>query len=94
MAEQSAEPKLIAFEGGMDLASIQETHEQISQAISNGTNVSIDCSAVEFFDGATLQLLLAANNALKEEGHSLRLTDVSKDVRDSLHLAGALELVS
>ena len=88
------ESNTITLKGGMDLASIHETHALIASAISDGTSVSINCSAVEFFDGATLQLLLVASNTLKQNGESLRLTGVSEDVESSFRLAGALDLIS
>jgi anti-anti-sigma factor len=57
------------------------------QADSNA-ELMLNLSAIEGFDSAGLQLLLAARNSLASQGRSLRLVEVSAPVQQALTTYG------
>ncbi|MCA9213573.1 MAG: STAS domain-containing protein [Planctomycetales bacterium] len=93
MAEQATTSPPIALKGGADLSQVQGIYEQISNTMRDSTDITIDCSELDFIDGSTLQVLLAAKAALTSAGGSLKLADPPYEVESLLQTAGAADLL-
>lgn len=68
-----------------DLATAPEFEADLARA-EEGSEVLVDCSAVEFMDSTGLRVLIAARNRLEEGGGSLAVLNPSRPVKRLLQI--------
>lgn len=78
------EPEFLSFDGVLRLRSIATLHARLLQAMSEHTNVLIDCANAESIDASFIQLLLSARRSAKRDGVSL---DIAIAPDGALHRA-------
>jgi len=64
-------------------------YQQALTSLMQDADCEADCSALDYLDVGTLQLLLALNVALQARKKELRLTGVSDALRQWLGISGA-----
>lgn len=89
MNARNASPAIrLALGGELTIASAAAVREQLLAALRNDAPLDIDLSAVDEFDSAGMQLLLAAKKSAELTGKALRLTHPSRAITDVLALFG------
>lgn len=94
-AAPSAPPQDIKLDGKVDISSIATLRERLSAALETGESLSIDASAVDSVDTASLQLLVAFANKASKRAQTLAWVEVSDALRERatlLDLDTALDL--
>jgi anti-anti-sigma regulatory factor len=69
-----AEPQVLNFSGAMTLRAIADPHAALVQALTAGTDVTLDLSDVEEVDLSFIQLILSATRTAAERGLSVTLS--------------------
>src|SRR5690348_16716895 len=84
---------LLVLAGAVGVASAAALHAAALEATDRAVNLTIDCSAVTYLDGAAIQLLLALDAALVAHGLGARFQDVPIAMRTLLAVAGCEPLL-
>lgn len=87
--DESGAPPLLELSGAVDVRCAAELRAAAIALARRGTDVRIDCEAVERLDVTALQILLALDAHLRAAGKHLRLTSVPAGLEDQLRAAGA-----
>ena len=88
----SRQPLVVTAPKVTDLASAPALESDLASA-PDGTDVLVDCSAVEFMDSTGLRVLLAARNRQLESGGSLAVKSPSRPVRRLLQITDMVDLI-
>ena len=78
-------PEELHIEGRLDAAQIENAETTFS---SIARSCTIDCGALDYISSAGLGLFLKTQKRLKESGHSLRLMNLNKHMRDIFRYSG------
>lgn len=86
--------KLIAtLEGEMDTAAAQEAEEVLKQLYtSNGKDVVMDCSKLEYIASSGLRILICILKGAKATGSKVILRGVNDDIKNVFKLTGFLPI--
>jgi anti-anti-sigma factor len=74
--------------GDINVSLSADLHRECVQIAHRGQDAIVDCEAVESFDAAALQILVALQEALSSHGRSLQLSKPSREVQEMIGLAG------
>ncbi|MBW3565551.1 MAG: STAS domain-containing protein [Acidobacteria bacterium] len=75
----------LRFEGRLDAAQVDKAKPHLAKTTESRV---LDFSGLEYISSAGLGVLLAAQKRLGEQGHELRLVNVSSHIRDIFHFSG------
>lgn len=91
---QETNDKIIAFlSGELDTAAAQETEQALLPLLSsNGRDVVIDCTDLEYIASSGLRILLSILKQAKSVGSRVVLKNVNDVVRDVLDLTGFVSI--
>ena len=81
------------LEGEMDTAAAQEAEEVLKQLYtSNGKDVVMDCSKLEYIASSGLRILICILKGAKATGSKVILRGVNDDIKNVFKLTGFLPL--
>lgn len=63
-------------------------HHAAVELAQRGTDVTVDCSAVEYLDTSAVQLLISLAREQKRNGKGFEVVGASGDVREDFRLTG------
>ena len=91
--EQLEDKFLVTLEGELDTAAAAEV-EQILQPLynSNGKDVIIDCTELEYIASSGLRILISVLKGAKAGGSKVILKNLNDDIKDVFRLTGFINL--
>jgi anti-sigma B factor antagonist len=85
----------VSVRGELDLASVPAVDDVLMGLIEHDTSeILVDLGDVEFMDVAGLRALLNVRQAARERGHTVKVTNVSRQVNRLLEIVGKRELLA
>ena len=91
--EQLENQFLVALEGEMDTAAAVEVEQTLQPLYkSNGLDVIIDCTNLEYIASSGLRILISILKGAKAGGSKVMLKNVNDDIKDVLKLTGFISL--
>ena len=78
----------VALPADLDLPAVEALHALLLGLVDSGKDIVIDCANAEHLSASTLQVFLAAQEAIALQQHGLRIESESAAVRDYCKLAG------
>lgn len=88
MPKNTKENNRIIIEGELTIYTVSELKDKLIAGLLTNEELEVDLSAVDEFDGAGLQLLVAMKQGAKALNRTLRLTGHSQAVLTLLALSG------
>jgi anti-sigma B factor antagonist len=79
------------LQGELDLASFETVDQVLRDAAERANEITIDLSGLTFMDSTGLRLLLKADARARADGHSMRVTGASGEVKMVMEITGTLE---
>lgn len=95
-SERGQDPRSITLRlrGDIDAVTAPRLASVIEVAVASGiTNVTLDCSEVDYVDSSALELLIAVDRTVRPLGGSLGIVGVHPSVMHVIELAGVLDVV-
>ena len=91
--EQLEDKFLVTLEGELDTAAAADV-EQILQPLynSNGKDVIIDCTGLEYIASSGLRILISVLKGAKAGGSKVILKNLNDDIKDVFRLTGFINL--
>ena len=91
--QQSEDKYLITLEGEMDTAAAVEVEKQLQPLYNtNGQDVIIDCSKLEYIASSGLRILLGILKGAKAAGSHVVLRGVNDDIKNVFQLTGFISI--
>lgn len=91
--QQSEDKYLITLEGEMDTAAAVEVEKQLQPLYNtNGQDVIIDCSKLEYIASSGLRILISILKGAKVGGSRVVLKDVNDDIKTVFKLTGFINI--
>ncbi|MBQ2195688.1 MAG: STAS domain-containing protein [Prevotella sp.] len=91
--QQSEDKYLITLEGEMDTAAAVEVEKQLQPLYNtNGQDVIIDCSKLEYIASSGLRILISILKGAKAGGSRVVLKDVNDDIKTVFKLTGFINI--
>ena len=91
--QQSEDKYLITLEGEMDTAAAVEVERQLQPLYNtNGQDVIIDCSKLEYIASSGLRILISILKGAKAGGSRVVLKDVNDDIKTVFKLTGFINI--
>ncbi len=91
--QQSEDKYLITLEGEMDTAAAVEVEKQLQPLYNtNGQDVIIDCSKLEYIASSGLRILISILKGAKAGGSRVVLKDVNEDIKTVFKLTGFINI--
>jgi anti-sigma B factor antagonist len=91
--QQSEDKYLITLEGEMDTAAAVEVEKQLQPLYNtNGQDVIIDCSKLEYIASSGLRILISILKGAKAGGSKVVLKDVNDDIKTVFKLTGFINI--
>ena len=91
--QQSEDKYLITLEGEMDTAAAVEVEKQLQPLYNtNGQDVIIDCSKLEYIASSGLRILISILKGAKAGGSRVVLKDVNDDIKMVFKLTGFINI--
>ena len=91
--QQSEGKYLITLEGEMDTAAAVEVEKQLQPLYNtNGQDVIIDCSKLEYIASSGLRILISILKGAKAGGSRVVLKDVNDDIKTVFKLTGFINI--
>lgn len=91
--QQSEDKYLITLEGEMDTAAAVEVEKQLQPLYNtNGQDVIIDCSKLEYIASSGLRILISILKGAKAGGSRVILKDVNDDIKTVFKLTGFINI--
>lgn len=91
--QQSEDRYLITLEGEMDTAAAVEVEKQLQPLYNtNGQDVIIDCSKLEYIASSGLRILISILKGAKAGGSKVVLKDVNDDIKTVFKLTGFINI--
>lgn len=91
--QQSEDKNLITLEGEMDTAAAVEVEKQLQPLYNtNGQDVIIDCSKLEYIASSGLRILISILKGAKAGGSRVVLKDVNDDIKTVFKLTGFINI--
>lgn len=87
--ENNAEQTIVALQGELDTAAVQQFTEQLESVVAEaGKKVIIDFSDLEFISSAGMRVLLKLNKDVAANGGSVCIVGMSEDIRQLFQMTG------
>jgi anti-anti-sigma factor len=83
-------PVLLQVSGELDLAARDELRAAIVRAVSDGSDVTVDLSAVTFLDSEALSALIDGSHAARQAAVTFRLAGANGSAQRVLEITGVL----
>ena len=91
--QQSEDKYLITLEGEMDTAAAVEVEKQLQPLYNtNGQDVIIDCSKLEYIASSGVRILISILKGAKAGGSKVVLKDVNDDIKTVFKLTGFINI--
>jgi anti-sigma B factor antagonist len=91
--QQSEDKYPITLEGEMDTAAAVEVEKQLQPLYNtNGQDVIIDCSKLEYIASSGLRILISILKGAKAGGSRVVLKDVNDDIKTVFKLTGFINI--
>lgn len=91
--QQSEDKYLITLEGEMDTAAAVEVEKKLQPLYNtNGQDVIIDCSKLEYIASSGLRILISILKGAKAGGSRVVLKDVNDDIKTVFKLTGFINI--
>ena len=91
--QQSEDKYLITLEGEMDTAAAVEVEKQLQPLYNtNGQDLIIDCSKLEYVASSGLRILISILKGAKAGGSRVVLKDVNDDIKTVFKLTGFINI--
>lgn len=91
--QQSEDKYLITLEGEMDTAAAVEVEKELQSLYNtNGQDVIIDCSKLEYIASSGLRILISILKGAKAGGSRVVLKDVNDDIKTVFKLTGFINI--
>lgn len=91
--QQSEDKYLITLEGEMDTAAAVEVEKELQPLYNtNGQDVIIDCSKLEYIASSGLRILISILKGAKAGGSRVVLKDVNDDIKTVFKLTGFINI--
>ena len=91
--QQSEDKYLITLEGEMDTAAAVEVEKQLQPLYNtDGQDVIIDCSKLEYIASSGLRILISILKGAKAGGSRVVLKDVNDDIKTVFKLTGFINI--
>lgn len=85
--------RIATLEGEMDTAAAAEAEEVLKTLYqSNGNDVIIDCTRLEYIASSGLRILLGILKGTKAGGNKVVLRGVNEDIKNVLNLTGFISI--
>ena len=84
MTTTATKNKPIALQSELDYQSNDELREQIAKLLNERSDVTLDCSQVNYIEISSAQLLLSLKKQQMANGNRFALLNLSESVRESL----------
>ena len=85
--------RIATLEGEMDTAAAAEAEEVLKTLYqSNGKDVIIDCTRLEYIASSGLRILLGILKGTKAGGNKVVLRGVNEDIKNVLNLTGFISI--
>lgn len=86
--EESGDKITIFLEGRLDKISSPVVEEELKKEVSNKKDLIIDFKDLQYISSAGLRILIALQKELKDNGNTMNIINVNKDVFDILNVTG------
>ncbi len=91
--EQNGPVLVISLSGRLDAVTAPELDKVVQNDLAGVTDLTLDFSELVYVASAGLRVLLLAQKRMKKQG-SMKLTHVSKDVKDVLEMTGFIDFLT
>jgi len=91
--EELEDKFLVTLEGELDTAAAVEVENKLQPLYTtNGKNVEIDCSQLEYIASSGLRILISILKGAKNGGSQVILKGMNDDIKDVFKLTGFINL--
>jgi anti-anti-sigma factor len=91
--EQLADKFLVTLDGELDTAAAAEVEQTLQPLYnSNGLDIVIDCTKLEYIASSGLRILISILKGAKNGGSKVTLKNMNDDIKDVFKLTGFLSL--
>lgn len=91
--EQLENKFLVTLEGELDTAAAAEVEQTLQPLYnSNGLNVIIDCTELEYIASSGLRILISVLKGAKAGGSKVVIKNLNDDIKDVFKLTGFINL--
>ena len=91
--EQSEDKFLVTLEGELDTAAAAEVEQTLQPLYTtNGKEVNIDCTKLEYIASSGLRILISILKGSKAGGSKVVLKNLNDDIKDIFKLTGFINL--
>ena len=91
--EQLEDKILVTLEGELDTAAAAEVEETLQPLFnSNGKDVVIDCTELEYIASSGLRILISVLKGAKAGGSKVVIKNLNDDIKDVFKLTGFINL--
>ena len=91
--QQSEDKYLITLEGEMDTAAAVEVEKQLQPLYNtNGQDVIIDCSKLEYIASSGLRILISILKGAKAAGSKVVMKNMNEDIKNVFKITGFISL--
>ena len=91
--EQSEDKFLVTLEGELDTAAAAEVEQTLQPLYTtNGKDVIIDCTKLEYIASSGLRILISILKGSKAGGSKVVLKNLNDDIKDIFKLTGFINL--
>ena len=86
---------MVVLEGRLDTVTSSEFEKQLSPYYSTeGTELILDCSAMEYISSAGLRVVLMAHKSITGKGGNFIIRNISKEVRSVFDMTGFSRIIT
>lgn len=86
--EETDNTTTIFLEGRLDKISSPAVEEELKKEVGKKKNLIIDFKDLQYISSAGLRILIALQKELKDNGNTMNIINVNKDVFDILNVTG------
>lgn len=91
--EELEDKFLVTLEGELDTAAAAEVEQKLQPLYAtNGKDVEIDCTQLEYIASSGLRILISILKGAKSGGSKVTLRNVNDDIKDVLKMTGFTSL--
>ena len=93
LLEKHEDKYLVTLDGELDTAAAAEVEKTLQPLYStNGLDVIIDCSGLEYIASSGLRILLGILKKAKSHGHTVTLKGLNDDINNVFKMTGFINL--
>jgi len=90
---QENEKLILALEGRLDTISSPQLQEILLPALEGGACVELDFAKLAYLSSAGLRILLLGEKTAKEKGGSMKVLNVSEEIKEVFDMTGFSSLL-